>query len=62
VDIITPIVDDPWTFGRIAATNAISDVYAMGGSPLTCLNIACFPRDGLDKIHLRAILEGSVEA
>lgn len=42
VDIITPIVDDPETFGRIAATNAISDIYAMGGRPLAALNIACF--------------------
>ena len=59
VDIITPIVDDPLTFGRIAATNALSDVYAMGGRPVTCMNIGCFPRDGIDKRHLRAILEGA---
>lgn len=62
VDIITPIVDDPMTFGRIAATNALSDVYAMGGRPVTCLNICCFPREGIDKVHLRAILEGAAAA
>src|SRR5438093_2350289 len=59
VDIITPIVDDPFDFGRIAAANSLSDVYAMGGRPVTCLNICCFPRDGIDRTHLRAILEGA---
>lgn len=43
VDFFTPIVDDPFTFGQIAAANALSDVYAMGGKPLTALNIICFP-------------------
>lgn len=43
VDFFTPIVDDPYTFGQIAAANALSDVYAMGGKPLTALNIICFP-------------------
>lgn len=43
VDFFTPIVDDPYTFGQIAAANALSDVYAMGGKPLTVLNIICFP-------------------
>lgn len=46
VDFFTPMVDDPWTFGQIAAANALSDVYAMGGSPLTALSIVCFPQDG----------------
>ena len=43
VDFFTPIVNDPYDFGRIAATNAFSDVYAMGGKPLTAMNIICFP-------------------
>jgi selenide, water dikinase len=57
VDFFTPIVDDPFDFGRIAATNAISDVYAMGGTPHTALNIAAFPED-LDLDILARILEG----
>ncbi|MBV8530989.1 MAG: selenide, water dikinase SelD [Candidatus Eremiobacteraeota bacterium] len=57
VDFFTPIVDDPFDFGRIAATNALSDVYAMGGRPLTALNIVAFPED-LDLDILRRILEG----
>jgi selenide,water dikinase len=58
VDFFTPIVDDPFDFGRIAATNALSDVYAMGGNPITALNIAAFPIDTLDESILRRILEG----
>ena len=46
VDFFTPMVDEPWTFGQIAAANALSDVYAMGGTPLTALAIVCFPQDG----------------
>jgi selenide,water dikinase len=57
VDFFTPIVDDPYDFGRIAATNAISDVYAMGGRPLTALNIVAFPED-LDLEILARILDG----
>src|SRR5579863_8842368 len=57
VDFFTPIVDDPFDFGRIAATNALSDVYAMGGRPLTALNIVAFPED-LDLAILSRILEG----
>ncbi|HEX3670135.1 MAG TPA: selenide, water dikinase SelD [Candidatus Cybelea sp.] len=57
VDFFTPIVDDPFDFGRIAATNALSDVYAMGGRPLTALNIVAFPED-LDLEILARILEG----
>jgi selenide, water dikinase len=45
LDFFTPIVDDPYTFGAIAAANALSDVYAMGGRPITALNIVCFPKD-----------------
>jgi selenide, water dikinase len=57
VDFFPPIVDDPFDFGRIAATNALSDVYAMGGRPLTALNIVAFPEE-LDLEILRRILEG----
>lgn len=57
VDFFTPIVDDPFDFGRIAATNALSDVYAMGGRPLTALNVVAFPED-LDLGILARILEG----
>jgi selenide, water dikinase len=58
VDFFTPIVDDPKTFGAIAAANALSDVYAMGGRPLTALNIACFPQSGLPFDVLADILIG----
>ena len=47
VDFFTPIVDDPYDFGRIAAANALSDVYAMGGRPLTALNLVAFPLERL---------------
>lgn len=56
-DFFTPIVDDPWTYGAIAATNAMSDVYAMGGEVLFCLNIAGFPED-LDPQIIAQILAG----
>jgi len=61
VDFFTPIVDDPYTFGQIAAANALSDVYAMGGRPLTALNIACFPRDQIALGVLAEILRGSAD-
>ncbi len=48
VDFITPIVDDPFLFGQIAAANSLSDVYAMGGKPLTAMNLVGFPRAALD--------------
>ena len=60
VDFFTPIVDDPRSYGRIAAANALSDVYAMGGKPLTALAVAAFPED-LDPRILREILAGGVE-
>ena len=58
VDFFTPIIDDPYTFGAIAAANALSDVYAMGGKPLTALNIACFPANELAPEVLNQILRG----
>jgi selenide,water dikinase len=59
VDFFTPIVDDPYTFGQIAATNALSDVYAMGGKPLTALAMVCFPEKEDVKI-LEQILAGGL--
>ncbi|NPV04683.1 MAG: selenide, water dikinase SelD [Syntrophaceae bacterium] len=61
VDFFTPIVDDPYTFGQIAATNSLSDVYAMGGRPITALNIICFPPKKLDMSVLQAILRGGLD-
>ncbi len=61
VDFFTPIVNDPFDFGRIAAANALSDVYAMGGRPITAMNIACFPIKQMDKNILRAILAGGIQ-
>lgn len=61
VDFFTPIVDDPFDFGRIAAANALSDVYAMGGRPLTAMNIVCFPAKELPREVLRDILKGGLE-
>lgn len=57
-DIITPLVDDPFTFGRIAAANALSDVYAMGGRPLTAMNLAFFPACTMESDILGDILAG----
>lgn len=59
VDFFTPIVDDPYAFGQVAAANAISDIYAMGGKPLTALNIVAFPIKTLDKQVLADILRGA---
>ena len=61
-DFITPPVDDPFLFGKIAAANSLSDVYAMGGRPLTALNLCCFPSAGVEKEHLTEILRGGLEA
>jgi selenide,water dikinase len=58
VDFFTPIVDDPYDFGRIAATNALSDVYAMGGRPLTALNLVAYSLEELGPDVLREILRG----
>ena len=59
-DIITPPLDDPYLFGQIAAANALSDVYAMGGKPLTCLNLAGFPAGKLPNEVLHSIIEGAL--
>ena len=59
VDFFTPIVDDPYTFGQIAATNSLSDIYAMGGQPRTALALVCFPEKG-DLEILGQILAGGL--
>lgn len=61
LDFFTPIVDDPYSFGQVAAANAISDIYAMGGKPLTVLNIVAFPISTLDKSILTEILRGAAD-
>jgi len=61
VDFFTPIVDDPYIYGQIAAANAVSDIYAMGGRPLTALAIAGFPKEGLDRDVIRAIFLGGFD-
>jgi selenide,water dikinase len=60
VDFFTPVVNDPYTFGQIAAANALSDVYAMGGRPLTALNIVCYPSKIVSLEVLQAILLGGL--
>ncbi len=62
VDFFTPIVDDPYDFGRIAATNALSDIYAMGGVPLFALNLVAYPLEQLGTDILREILRGGAAA
>ncbi len=61
VDFFTPIVDDPYTYGQISAANSLSDVYAMGGKPLTCLNIVGFPAKHLSIQTLGDILRGGFD-
>ncbi len=61
LDFFTPIVNNPYHFGRIAAANALSDVYAMGGRPLTAMNIVCFPITDMPKEILKEILRGGLE-
>jgi selenide, water dikinase len=61
VDFFTPIVDDPYVYGQIAAANALSDIYAMGGRPVTALAIAAFPREGLEPDAIRAIFRGGFD-
>jgi selenide,water dikinase len=61
VDFFTPVVDDPYCFGQIAAANALSDIYAMGGIPKTAMNLVGFPTDKMDISVLRRIVEGGLE-
>ena len=58
VDFFTPIVENPRDFGRIAAANALSDVYAMGGTPKTAMNLVAFPSKQMDLSVLREIIQG----
>ena len=60
VDFFTPIVDDPFDYGRIAALNSINDVWAMGGTPITALAVTCFPKKGLDFAILADIMRGGL--
>ena len=61
VDFFTPIVDDPFVYGQIAALNSINDVWAMAGTPLTALAITCFPKKGVDPAILGEIMRGGLE-
>lgn len=61
VDFFTPIVDDPYWFGQIAAANALSDVYAMGGVPKTAMNLVAFPLKDMDMSILRRIIQGGLD-
>ena len=60
-DFITPPVDDPYIFGQVAAANSLSDVYDMGGKPIVCLNLVCFPSDKLGAEVLQGIIAGAHE-
>lgn len=61
VDFFTPIVDDPYVFGQIAAANSLSDIYAMGAQPRTALAIAAFPKDGLEPGTIEAVFRGGYD-
>ncbi|MBQ7503385.1 selenide, water dikinase SelD [bacterium] len=61
IDFFTPVVDDPFRFGRVAAANALSDVYAMGGTPFTAMNVTCFPIKSMGTELLSLILKGGLE-
>jgi len=61
VDFFTPVVDDPYWFGQIAAANALSDVYAMGGTPKTAMNLVAFPASEMDLAVLREIIKGGID-
>lgn len=61
LDFFTPTVDDPFVFGQIAAVNAINDIYAMGGQPLSAMNIVCFPIKTMDKSVLKEVLAGGLD-
>jgi selenide,water dikinase len=61
LDFFTPIADDPFDYGRIAALNSINDVWAMAGTPITALAITCFPKKGVDPAILGEIMRGGLE-
>ena len=61
LDFFTPIVDDPFDYGRIAALNSINDVWAMAGTPITAMAITCFPKTGVDFSILAEIMRGGLE-
>lgn len=61
LDFFTPVVDDPYIFGQVAAANSISDVYAMGGRPVVAMNIICFPINKMDIAILQEILKGGLD-
>jgi selenide, water dikinase len=61
IDFITPIVNEPYNFGQIAAANSISDVYTMGGRPITAMNVVCFPSGDMDIGILKEILRGGLD-
>jgi selenide,water dikinase len=61
VDFFTPVVDDPYAFGQIAAANALSDIYAMGGVPKTAMNLVAFPIEQMDISILRQIMQGGID-
>ena len=61
IDFFTPTVDDPFTFGQVASTNALNDIYAMGARPLTAMNIVCFPIKTMDKSILKKVLLGGLD-
>jgi selenide, water dikinase len=61
VDFFTPIVDDPYDYGRISALNSINDVWAMAGTPITAMAITCFPKTGVDPAILGEIMRGGME-
>jgi selenide,water dikinase len=61
LDFFTPIVDDPYAFGQVAAANSLSDVYAMGGTPITAMNIICFPIKTMDISILQEVLRGGLD-
>ena len=61
LDFFTPIVDDPFDYGRIAALNSLSDVWAMAGTPMTALSVTCFPKKGVDWAILSEVMRGGLE-
>ncbi len=61
LDFLTPVTNSPYEFGQVAAANSLSDIYAMGGVPLTAMNIVCFPEEDLDEAILQETLQGGID-